>query len=158
MAKNITLTEVAEKSIREFVRRRIEEIDEELERINSLKDEKRSLQATIEQLDADESNVVVDPNYQPNWTWLQKAKYIIHEAKSPITTREVVDAILSREPGMERKKAISGISSVLSLSKEFATGKNERNEKTFGIGVDPDLLESESESASSEEPVDDLPF
>lgn len=169
MAKNITLNEVAERSIRDIARRRIDEIDQELERINVLKDEKRSLQAAIEQLDGSESSTIIDPHYQPTWTWNQKATYIIKKANEPITTREIVNEIVAREPGMDRKKAVSGVSSVLSTSKEFTTGKNERNEKTFTVSVDdgPDEDEDWDEvevkntpmrATASAEPSDDLPF
>jgi hypothetical protein len=171
MAKNIILTEVAEKSIREFVSKRILEIDKELERITELKDERKSLLATIDQLDsAVDGAAAIDPNYQSSWTWINKAKHIVFQNGGHMTTRAIVDEIILREPGMDRKKAISGISSVLSTSKEFMTGKNERGEKTYSMPMvepDDDFSEDFDEQAlqtgvpsrkSVSQPLDDLPF
>jgi len=157
MGKSIILNDIAAKSVIELAKKRVDEIDREISKLNELREERKSLLSTIDQLNNGNATSMYDPNYQATWTWFQKAKHILILAGGKeMTTREIVDEILNREPSLERRRVVSAISSILSTTKDeiIVIGKNDRGEKTYFVDTF-DFNESRPAESVSK---DDLPF
>lgn len=124
----------------DFFKLRREEVGENLRKLES---ELHSINATLFQLESHQdlkpSNVLISPDlngYQKSWPWIQKAKYIILKAGSPITTTEIADTIIKNEPELNRAKVVGNISAIVtskSGQKYFTRSKNISNQNVFGV-------------------------
>jgi hypothetical protein len=67
--------------------------------------------------------------YDPAWTWLSKAQYIIRRAGRPMTSVEIIDEVIRHEPGQSRQHLINSIPATLSVAGRDGRFKREKNEK-----------------------------
>lgn len=77
------------------------------------------------------------PAYNINWTWLKKAKYIIHRDGAS-TTNHITDMILTLETELDRRSVIRSVSAIMGENvkeedSDFVRFKNERNEWIYDI-------------------------
>jgi len=110
-----------------------------IRKIEDLKTENEKLKDNMEQLSAamgvngksgDASGKV---SYQPQWTIFRKILFLMTEAGRPLSTREIVEAIIEKyEPGLasQRTRLVSNVSGVLSA--KTRDGKLEKSENVLG--------------------------
>ncbi|WEK33878.1 MAG: hypothetical protein P0Y53_15420 [Candidatus Pseudobacter hemicellulosilyticus] len=78
-------------------------------------------------------------NYHEKWTWIKKIRFILEPSLYPMTTKEIVDTLMTYEAGLmfDRKKAIASVSSILSTKsgegKEFLRLENESGDFAYDI-------------------------
>ena len=149
--------------------------------------EEKSIKATILQLKSKKAvydnavDLFIPKNenesvYSVKWTWAKKIHFAINEARKPLTTNEIVDALSIYEPdfeegGSERRKAIASISSTLSvkaglemeLDKEFVridegTGRSKFNLRQEEFIKNEEPVPTITLEEEKIEAVDKLPF
>jgi|GEM_PF-3650421 len=78
--------------------------------------------------------------YRKNWKWLQKIEFIIERAGRPLTSGEIIDQILTREPTETKTKLLNSIPATLSVAWKENKLKRTINldgEYKYEIEVDP---------------------
>ena len=114
----------------------INDLEQERKEINNIVSNVGDNELELPNLSNINSNTVND-EYDTGVSWFSKAKFILEKEKKPLTTAQIVDRIISYEPGLNRVLVVKNISSILGTkSKEgkqierFTTqGKDQR----FGL-------------------------
>ena len=84
----------------------IEEIDSHLNGLTSM--------SIFQDNRADYQSIQQSNNYQPEWSWTKKIAHFLQIKNKIVTTAEVVDFIVDKEPEQNKAKVRSSVSAALS--------------------------------------------
>ena len=96
------------KSLMPFLRKRALEIDEELQQLRCERDQ---LNYELKQYTYDSAK-----GYSPALTLFTRDKYILSTTKRAMTTREILEGIIAKEPGLDRRKTVRLLSAILGIN------------------------------------------
>lgn len=75
--------------------------------------------------------------YSESWSISKKGEYVLSENKKLMTTSEIANSILLKEPGLNKTKIVSGLAAVLigkvREEKTFFREKNNNDEWIYGL-------------------------
>jgi len=60
----------------------------------------------------------LEPNksvYYNKWSWVKRIEFAIRDAGKPITTNEIVEILMKHDTQLDKRKAVTSVSSILSI-------------------------------------------
>lgn len=105
----------------------LEQINARLEQLTGvIRSTQTSIQPEVFKTGTNSGEVTIKktlPEYNPDWTWRAKMNYCLITSESPLSSKEVVDRILSYEPNLvdDRKKIM------LNVAAAFSSGYDKGN-------------------------------
>ena len=120
-----------------------------LNQIQQLQNEVAEIDAQIEEVNAGVNNTEDEPatsnitvsaeGYSKDFTWFQKTVFALRQLRKVSTSTEIVNALLKIDAGLNKRRALSSVSSILSVkttddkNSPFYKDLNERNENMYGL-------------------------
>ncbi len=75
--------------------------------------------------------------YDYEWTWVDKAKYILKKSNAPLSSAEIVDQLLIVEPNIKRSTAMKSLSSILGVRAkagiDFLRANNSTGDNVYSL-------------------------
>ena len=142
MSIQIEIQEKDKKPLIEFYQNKLTVV---LEEIRLLQDETESIKGILKKLSGNNtainnsstSEINLSGEYNKSWVWEIKAKYILKQARAPLTSGAISEILIGKyEPDKVRTAVLKSISSVLTSKRGqtiFSQEKNEKNENVYRI-------------------------
>lgn len=83
---------------------------------------------------------ILPDGYNPSWRWLQKIEFILNHSGKPMTSSELIEDIMRREPNEQPTRLANSIPATLSTAardRKIERKMNERNEYEYWINENP---------------------